>query len=141
MLPVVSSIVNYAEEATVYGVPFGKSYNTVSELSAYGEINSSYMGATVRTQGDYMFASRQYGNGKIYVYKYISSSWTLIKEIIPSDTTTQDYFGVAFDVYGDYLVAGSPVDDDAGYNTGSLYIFKRNAFKKVTKKKISMQVW
>ena len=124
--PVVSSIVNYVEEATVYGVPFGESYNTVSELSAYGETNSSYMGTTVRTQGDYMFASRQYSNGKIYVYKYISSSWTLIKEITPSDHSTSDYFGVAFDVYGDYLVAGSPADDDAGSNTGSLYIFKRN---------------
>ena len=29
--PVINSIVNYVEESTVYGVPFGESYNTVSE--------------------------------------------------------------------------------------------------------------
>ena len=50
---------------------------------------------------------------------------TLIKEIISSDISS-DYFGVSFDVYGDYLVAGAPYEDEAGSNTGSLYIFKRN---------------
>lgn len=47
--------------------------------------------------------------------------------IYASDGTSDDQFGQAIDVYGDYIVVGVPSKSTNYYQVGAAYIYKRNA--------------
>ena len=47
--------------------------------------------------------------------------------IYASDGTSDDQFGQAIDVYGDYIVVGVPNKSTSLYQAGAAYIYKRNA--------------
>ncbi|HDN64754.1 MAG TPA: hypothetical protein ENF23_00390 [Methanosarcinales archaeon] len=56
-------------------------------------------------------------------------------KLTASDGATGDWFGDRVAISGDYAVVGACWDDDAGSDSGSAYIFKRNGtawlFKRV----------
>jgi acetyltransferase-like isoleucine patch superfamily enzyme len=51
---------------------------------------------------------------------------TEIAKLLASDAATQDQFGYSVAIDGDTAVIGSPWDDDAAINSGSVYVFTRS---------------
>ncbi|UCF65755.1 MAG: FG-GAP repeat protein, partial [bacterium] len=48
-------------------------------------------------------------------------------KINANDGAQDDYFGISVSIAGDYAIVGAYQDDDLGNNSGSAYIFMRNA--------------
>jgi len=71
--------------------------------------------------------------GSSYIYYNNAGTWIHDQKIVPPSRATQDYFGYAVDISGDYLIVGAyNEDEDASEaNTmvaaGSAYIFYNNA--------------
>jgi len=66
--------------------------------------------------------------GAVYVYKLTTNVWTLDARIIPSDIAAGDRFGNAVKVTGNHIIVGADGHDDGGLaDTGSAYIFRKNA--------------
>jgi hypothetical protein len=56
------------------------------------------------------------------------SAWPQCQEqkLLASDMEQGDRFGSAVAIQGDWLIVGSPQDDDMGLQSGSAYVFRRN---------------
>lgn len=55
------------------------------------------------------------------------NNWGKVKKILAVDAGDGDHFGYSVDISGDTIVVGAPWDDQAGSNSGSAYVFTRNA--------------
>lgn len=58
--------------------------------------------------------------GAVYLYR---TDGTLLKRIQPTDLEPVDYFGADVAISGSRLIVASAFDDDAGNNTGSVYVY------------------
>ncbi|MDD3375569.1 MAG: FG-GAP repeat protein, partial [Candidatus Omnitrophica bacterium] len=67
--------------------------------------------------------------GAAYIFKENASgtSWSQVDELLANDGAENDYFGSSVSVFGDIAIVGAHRDDDNGSNSGSAYIFKKNA--------------
>ncbi|MEE4271710.1 MAG: GEVED domain-containing protein [Thermoanaerobaculales bacterium] len=73
-------------------------------------------GSAIESGAAYVFARNQGG----------ADNWGEIAKLKASDAATNDYFGTALDLSNDTLLVGSSSDDDAGFSSGSAYVFERN---------------
>ena len=66
------------------------------------------------------------GNGAVYVFKYDpdTSRWIERQELVASDGAIGDGFGVSVSISGDVALIGAPSDDDDGFASGSVYVFR-----------------
>lgn len=68
--------------------------------------------------------------GCAYIFERVNGTWIEIARINASDGFTNDHFGHAVGISGDYIAVGAP-DDDSGFlldlvsNHGTVYIFHR----------------
>ncbi len=88
-------------------------------------------GASVSISGDVAVVgayATDASTGSAYVYEYNGSVWLQDQILTASDAGAGNEFGRAVDVSGDAIVVGSPLDQDLGPNTGSVYVFRRGAF-------------
>ena len=74
--------------------------------------------------------------GGAYVFVRTGSTWTQQQKLVAADGASSDDFGDAVSISGDSAVVGSWRDDDAGFNTGSAYIFSRSGTNWVQQKKL-----
>lgn len=80
------------------------------------------------TGGDAVSAS-----GSAYVFKNIGGVWTEMQKIVASERGSDDWFGYAVSISGDYIVIGAygedhdAVEGAALSKAGSAYVFKRSA--------------
>ena len=65
-------------------------------------------------------------SGSAYIFKRDGFAWTEQAKITASDYAALDYFGYSVAISGDYAVVGSHGDNDAGTDSGSAHIFKRD---------------
>jgi hypothetical protein len=63
--------------------------------------------------------------GAAYVFDNVGGVWIEQAKLLPVDLAQGDRFGTSVALSGDYLLVGSPRDDDRGSNSGSAYVFKR----------------
>lgn len=112
---------------------------------------TTQFGQDIATFGDILVASTKYAdlnefgsasgdfdNGFVDIYRFIDYKWEHIQFIANPDIpdfdttgTSQDYFGHAIALNGDYLVVGCPDDntnDATDSSEGSIYIFKRTGY-------------
>ena len=69
-----------------------------------------------------------HGRGAAYVFVRSGSDWTQEARLVPGDPLDYARFGSAVCVSGDTaLIGANGDDDDAGYRTGSVYVFTRSA--------------
>ncbi|HET6516704.1 MAG TPA: hypothetical protein VFG25_00550, partial [Nitrosopumilaceae archaeon] len=67
-------------------------------------------------------------SGTAYIFeRNAEGEWIEINEIFPTDIAERDEFGRGVSVFGSTAIIGSPNDDDDGSNSGSAYIFERDA--------------
>ncbi|MBN2535232.1 MAG: FG-GAP repeat protein [Spirochaetales bacterium] len=62
--------------------------------------------------------------GYVKIFKKNMSSWDIATNIVASDPHINDNFGMAVDIYGNYIIVGAPNFDDGKVDTGKIYIFK-----------------
>ena len=65
------------------------------------------------------------GPGAVYIYVRTGKDWAEQAKLKSEDNALSDRFGFSVDIDGDTVIIGSPHDDDAGENSGSVYIFER----------------
>ncbi len=64
------------------------------------------------------------GNGAVYVFKYDGATWIEEQELLARDGAIGDGFGVSVSISGDVALIGAPSDDDDGFASGSVYVFR-----------------
>ena len=90
-------------------------------------------GHSVSISGDYAIVGVPYdddngsGSGSAYIFKRDGVNWLQQPKLLASDGAADDQFGMSVSISGDYAVVGAPNDDDKGSDSGSAYIFKRDA--------------
>lgn len=64
------------------------------------------------------------GAGAVYVFRRTGTDWVQEAKLIAGDAVGGSGFGGSVDVDGNYLIVGSPADDEAGKLSGAAYVFR-----------------
>jgi len=64
--------------------------------------------------------------GSAFVFTRNGTTWTLQQHVTAVDADPGDRFGVSVALSGDTVAIGSYLDDDAGMDAGSVYVFTRS---------------
>ena len=68
------------------------------------------------------------GAGFAYIYEHDGAgNWPNVATLSASDGVTGDWFGYSVSISGDKAIIGAKKDDDEGTDSGSAYIFERDA--------------
>ena len=71
-------------------------------------------------------ASAGIDSGSAYVFTRTGTTWTQQAKMAASDMAGDDRFGLSVALVGDTAIIGSVLDDDAGTDSGSAYVFTRS---------------
>ncbi len=91
-----------------------------------------FFGGAIGIDGDTIAvgASRVTGmgteTGLVYVYRFDGNSWLEESQLVASDGTLSDRFGTSVAVSEDVIVVGATGIDDAGFDTGGIYVYRRS---------------
>ena len=66
-------------------------------------------------------------SGSAYVFQRSGTTWSQEAKLTASDAALSDFFGFSVAISGDTAVVGAHLDDDAGGDSGSAYVFQRSA--------------
>jgi len=100
---------------------------TASDAAPYDEF-----GYAVSVSDDLLIVGAPFDNavgtdsGSAYVFRQAEPGWVEEAKLVPSDGQGLDRFGQAVAVSGDWLLVGAPLDDDAGSDSGSAYLFRHD---------------
>jgi hypothetical protein len=104
------------------------------KLTVVGGNASDELGYSVAIDGRYAVAGARNGDGMVansgavYVlYLNDAGFWEEDQQLIASDGQNGDFLGVSVAIDGNIIVAGAHLDDDNGANSGSVFVFARNA--------------
>jgi len=110
----------------------GTEWTEQAKLTASDGAAYDHFGSSVAISDDYVVVGAQrdddvgMDSGSAYIFKRNGIAWTEQAKITASDGAAGDIFGIRVAISGDHAVVGAYGDDDAGSNSGSAYIFKRN---------------
>ena len=66
---------------------------------------------------------------KVYVFEKNATTDEFYEiKLIPTDVTEPNKFGVSVAISGDIIVVGADLDSDKAYQSGSIYVYEKNAF-------------
>ena len=108
--------------AEVPGKIFPSDGSTSDEFGYAVSISGEFAIVGAREDDD-----RGSNSGSAYIYQLKNNIWEELEKIVPTDGVAGDYFGNAVSISGDYAIIGAYQDDDKATNSGSAYIYKRNA--------------
>jgi hypothetical protein len=103
------------------------------KLTASDGASSDFFGMRVAVDGDTVVIGAEAddddgeSSGAAYVFARSAGVWTEQQKLTASDAEAGDWFGSAVAVDGDTAIIGAERDDDNGNNSGSAYVFTRNA--------------
>ena len=104
----------------------GTAWTQEAKISASDGAAEDFFGWSVAISGDYAVVGA-YGagtwSGSAYIFKRDGTAWTEQAKITASDGAVDDNFGWSVAISGDYAVVGAYLDDDAGLQSGSAYIY------------------
>ncbi len=102
-------------------------------LTVDDQFEGQRLGETLESGPGVLLAGCQFDNdvgtqaGSVYVFVPTSpaqNNWVQIHEITDPEGQPDDRFGSALSLFGDRLAVGSPLDDEAGSDSGSVTIFR-----------------
>jgi len=102
------------------------------KLTASDAAANNFFGKRVAVDGDTIVIGAEDGSfsdsvGSAYVFVRNAGVWTEQQKLTASDAAQGDLFGSSVAVDGDTAIIGAAQDDDKGRNSGSAYVFTRNA--------------
>ena len=100
--------------------------NTETKLVASDAASNNLFGRSVSVSGDTAIVGSSgddSSSGSAYIYKFDGTNWNETK-LVASDAAGNDQFGFSVSISGDTAIVGSFLDDDAGTDSGSAYIYK-----------------
>ncbi|MDF1592228.1 MAG: hypothetical protein P1P89_11980 [Desulfobacterales bacterium] len=110
----------------------GTTWTEQTKLIGSDVVATDYFGYSVSISGDYAIVGawefdggRYRYSGSAYIFKRDGTSWTEQAKLKPSDAGAGDMFGYSVSISGNYVLVGAYGNNDAGSNSGSAYIFKR----------------
>ncbi len=98
-----------------------------AKFSAVDTAPHDNFGSSVSISGDVVLASALFTgplSGSAYVFRRDTFGWTQEAELVASDAQPNDYFGNSVSVSGDVAAVGAHFHSDAGWASGSGYIFR-----------------
>ena len=107
----------------------GKNWKEQAKLTASDPAEGNFFGRTVAISGDYALIGSPFNDdsgkdsGSAYIFFRNGTTWKEQAKFTANDTEAEDQLGSAVAISGDYVIVGSPADDDAGSKSGSAYIF------------------
>jgi hypothetical protein len=101
-----------------------------AKLIASDGVENAYFGMSVSIGGDTLAvgAFRHAGSGAVYVFERDAGgpgNWGQVAKLTGSDGFENDYLGQSVSISSDTVVAGAYGDDDAGDQSGSVYLFEK----------------
>ncbi|REJ76430.1 MAG: hypothetical protein DWQ47_12560 [Acidobacteria bacterium] len=108
------------------------SWDQAQKLEASDAAMGDVFGSAVSISGDTVLVGAPNDDdggadsGSAYSFQDVEGIWTETAKSIASDPAATDGFGSSVSISGDTAVAGAPLDDDSGADSGSAYVFKRN---------------
>jgi hypothetical protein len=66
-------------------------------------------------------------SGTVYVFQSVGGTWTEIAQLVPNDNGLGDEFGSSLALDGDRIVVGARRTDEVIIDSGSAYVFRRDA--------------
>ena len=76
--------------------------------------------------GAYANGDAGFQSGSAYIFVHRKDNWVQRAELTPKDAAAGDWFGLSVSLSGDTAIVEAWGDDDAGENSGSVYIFVRS---------------
>ncbi len=107
------------------------SWIQVAKLNASDGETYDQFGYDSSICGDYAIIGARRDNdlgttsGSAYIFYYDGYDWIEQVKLTAPDGAIYDWFGDSVEICGDTVFIGAPRDDDKGFNSGSVYIFKR----------------
>ncbi len=106
-----------------------------AKLLASDGADADHFGYSVAISGNTAIVGARYdddsglGSGSAYVFVRDPATgiWTEQQKLLASDGAGADYFGYAVSISGDSAIVAAYNDDDNGSNSGSAYVFVRDA--------------
>lgn len=125
---------NNANKGAAYVfVQNGTNWTMEAKLTANDGISGDNFGLRVGLDGNtaivgsYKDDDKGTDSGSAYVFTRNGTQWTQEAKLVANDGAAFDAFGIAVDVSQDTAVVGAYQDDDKGAESGSAYVFTRNA--------------
>lgn len=66
-----------------------------------------------------------YSSGSVYIFELQEGGWTQAAKLVPKKAVAYGNFGYSVDVYGDTVVVGAPGYDQAGGDSGAIFIYRK----------------
>ena len=109
----------------------GATYGQVAKLTASDAAAGDRFGCFVAVDGDTVVVGAYYDDdagtdsGSAYVFRTSNGGATYgqVAKLTADDAAADDRFGVSVAIAGDTIVIGAQYDDDAGTDSGSVYVF------------------
>lgn len=107
--------------------------NAPGEMQAFDGDFAHRYGSSISVDGDTLLVGAPgapvWGtqSGAAYIYERTADGWQLLEQLIPDDGVPFDGFGAGVAVSGEYALIGAPGRDDAGEDSGTVYVFRRIA--------------
>ncbi|MDG2423973.1 MAG: FG-GAP repeat protein, partial [Phycisphaerales bacterium] len=118
----------------IYQRQAGGSWSEIQKLTASDGVANNLFGYSVAISGDTALVGSHgdddngSGSGSAYIYqRQADGSWSQSAKLTASDAAASDYFGYSVAISGEIALVGVGYDDDNGYNSGSAYIYQRQA--------------
>ncbi|MDP8238447.1 MAG: choice-of-anchor D domain-containing protein [Candidatus Hatepunaea meridiana] len=109
----------------------GEEWFQQQKLIANDAAAGNFFGWSVSIDGGYVIIGAYQddddggGSGSAYIFTRDGEEWNQQEKLTAADADEGDYFGNSVSINGNYVVVGSPRDDDNGASSGSAYIFVR----------------
>jgi cyclophilin family peptidyl-prolyl cis-trans isomerase len=127
----------------VIGAPRDNNYTGAAYIFKYNDANwtqQTKLTASDGTAGDYFGSSvsisaghaivgasaSNSNTGSAYIFEYSNGNWTQQAKLTATEGHINDWFGQSVSISGDCAIAGAWLNDAAGFNAGSAYIFYRH---------------
>jgi len=105
----------------------GGSWSEVAKLLASDAVASDDFGFSVSISGDRAIVGADrvaISAGAAYIFERdLSGIWNEVAKLSASDAASADHFGFSVSTSGDRVLIGAWGDDDAGFDSGSAYVF------------------
>lgn len=121
----------------------GTAWIREDQLVASDTAFSDYFGNSVSISDNLVIVGAPYHPdgpstvGAAYVFRREGTEWVQEAKLLASDAADDDFFGRSVSISGQFAVVGAPGNDDAGFSSGSAYVFRREGMVWIEEAKLT----